>query len=221
MLTRRTSLLLPLLLAACGGQKQRDFTPLHYNYLLPFRLNVAEIRIEQRFMPSGVPPDVSQLDPMPPVDALRNMATDRLQALGSSGTAVFSILDANLVRKDDTLTGNFMVELDIYTAPDERAGYATASVTGTYSVDSDDLRGTLYDVTRTLMDRMNVEFEYQVKRTLSGWLLSAGVSQTPVQEQPLDGSPPAGQPPVPQPPEPQPTAPQPLELQPEPAPRQP
>lgn len=195
MLTRRSSLLLPLLLAACGGHEPRDYPPLHYNYLLPLGLNVAQIRIEQRYMPSGAPPDVSQLDPVPPVDALRNMATDRLQALGASGTAVFSILNAGLIRKGDTLSGTFEVELDVYSAPDVRAAYATASVTGSYTGDMDDIRSRLYDMTRSLMDRMNVEFEYQVKRSLGGWLLSTGAPQAPVQQQPLIVSPPPGAPP--------------------------
>lgn len=196
MLTRRSSLLLPLLLAACGGgEERRDYPPLRYNYLLPLGLNVAQIRVEQRYMPSGAPPDVSQLDPVPPVEALRNMATDRLQALGAGGTAVFSILNAGLIRKGDTLSGTFEVELDIYTAPDTRAAYATASVTGSYTGDLDDIRSRLYDMTRSLMDRMNVEFEYQVKRSLGGWLLSAGAPQAPVQQQPLIVSPPPGAPP--------------------------
>lgn len=209
MLTRRSSLLLPLLLAACGGHERRDYPPLRYNYLLPLGLNVAQIRIEQRYMPSGAPPDMSQLDPVPPVDALRSMATDRLQALGATGTAVFSILNAALIRKDDTLSGTFEVELDVYSAPDIRAAYATASVTGSYSGDLDDIRGRLYDMTRSLMDRMNVEFEYQVRRSLGGWLLSAGAPQAPVQQQPLIVSPPPGAlppgspPPGPPPPNPQ------------------
>ena len=202
MLTRRSSLLLPLALAACGGEKQRDFPPLHYNYLLPLRLNVAEIRIEQRFVPSGVPPDVSELDPMPPVDALRNMAADRLQALGASGYAVFNILNAGLVRNEDTITGTFEVELDVYTAPNVRAGFADASVTGSYTGDLDDMRGRLYEMTKSLMDRMNVEFEYQIRRSLGGWLVSAGAPQTPVQQQPLVVTPPVTMPP-PAPPPPQ------------------
>ena len=189
ILTRRSSLLLPVFLAACGGEEKHDFPPLHYNYLLPLRLNVAEIRIEQRFVPSGRPPDVSQLDPMPPVQALRNLATDRLQALGASGVAVFVILNAGLTRQKDTLTGAFEVELDIYTAPNVRAGYADASVTGSYSGDMDDLPQRLYDMTRGLMDRMNVEFEYQVRRSLGGWLLPAGATLGPVQQQPLPVSP--------------------------------
>ena len=190
MLTRRLSLLLPVLLAACGGHaQQHDFVPLHYGYLLPLGLNVAQIRIEQRYVPSGAPPDVSQLDPVRPVDALRAMATDRLQALGGSGVAVFSIVNASLTRKGDTLTGNFEVELDIYSGPDTRAAYATASVTGSYTGDLDDIQARLYDMTRSLMDRMNVEFEYQVRHSLGAWLLPAGAPQVPVEQQPLTQTP--------------------------------
>jgi hypothetical protein len=189
MLMRRTALLLPVFFAACAEHQQRDFSPLHYNYLLPLRLNVAEIRVEQRFVPSGVPPDVSQLDPMPPVLALRNMAADRLQALGASGYAVFAILNASLTRQGDTITGNFEVQLDIYSSPNVRAGYAESSVTGSYSGNMDDLAPRLYDMTRSLMDRMNVEFEYQVRRSLGGFLLPAGATQAPVEQQSLPGSP--------------------------------
>ncbi len=200
MLTRRSSLFLPVFLAACGGDERHEYPPLHYNYLLPFRLNVAEIRIEQRFVPAGVPPDVSQLDPVPPVVALRNMAADRLQALGPSGYAVFVILNAGLTRQEDTITGTFEVELDVYTSPNVRAGYADASVTGSYSGDMDDLPQRLYDMTRGLMDRMNVEFEYQVRRSLGGWLLPAGAAQAPVEQQPLNVTPQVT-PPTPMPPQ--------------------
>ena len=109
MLTRRGSLLLPLLLAGCGGGAERSYPPLRYDYLTPLRLNVAAIQIEQRFVPSGVPPDVTQDDPMPPARALRAMAEDRLQSLGSADRAVFIIQDASLVRRRDTLSGNLSV----------------------------------------------------------------------------------------------------------------
>jgi hypothetical protein len=185
MLTRRASLLLPLLLAGCGGSKERSYPPLRYDYLTPLRLNVATIRIEQRFVPSGAASDVSQYDPEPPVRALRAMAEDRLHALGSAGEAVFVIQDASLMRRGDTLRGNLSVELGIYPAPNARAGYAQASVSGTFTGDLDDLPGRLYDMTKSMMDRMNVEFEYQVRRALGSWLLSAGAARAPVQQQPL------------------------------------
>jgi hypothetical protein len=185
MLTRRTSLLLPLLLGGCGGGEERSYPPLRYDYLTPLGLNVATIRIEQRFVASGVAPDVSQYDPAPPLRVLRAMAEDRLQALGSAGQAAFIIQDASLVRHGDTLSGNLSVELGIYTAPNTRAGYAQASVSGRFTGDLDDLPARLYDMTKSMMDRMNVEFEYQVRRALAPWLLSAGATPAAVQQQPL------------------------------------
>jgi hypothetical protein len=190
MLTRRASLLLPLLLAGCGGDRRpRSYLPLRYDYLTPLTLNVAAIQIEQRFVTSGAAPDVSQLDPVPPLRALRAMAEDRLQAFGSAGQAVFVIQDASLVRRRDTLSGNFSVELGIHTAPGARAGFAQASVSGRFTGDLDDLPGRLYDLTKDMMDRLNVEFEYQVRHALAPWLLSAGATQAPVEQQPLTQEP--------------------------------
>ena len=190
MLSRRTALLVPLLLAGCwGGDEEQGFPPLRYDYLAPLRLNVAAIQVEQRFMPSGVPPDVTQSAPVPPLVALRAMAEDRLQTLGSNDRAVFVIQNASLTRRGSRITGNFAVELDIYNTPTTRAAFAQASVSGTYSGDLDDLPARLYDLTKNLMDRMNVEFEYQARRSLGSWLLSAGAPQAPVQQQPLTQGP--------------------------------
>ena len=185
-LTRRSSLLLPLLLAACGGERsQRVYPPLHYGFLTPLRVNVAALQVEQRYIPSGVAPDVSQLDPMPPVLALRNMAADRVQAYGSAGQAVFVILDASLVRQKNSIIGSFAVELDIYTSANTRAGFAEARVSRTYTGDLDDLPSTLYDMTKDMMDKMNVEFEYQLRHSLRNWLVPEGAPQMPVEQQPL------------------------------------
>jgi hypothetical protein len=184
-LSRRSSLLLPLLLSACGGRSQREYPPLHYGHLTALQLNVAAIQIEQRYVPSGVSPDVSQIDPMPPVQALRNMAAERLQAFGSSGRAVFVIQDASLTRQRNMLLGSFAVELDVYTSADTRAGFAEARVSRTYTGDLDDLPTKLYDMTKEMMDTMNIEFEFQLRRSLRTWLLPEGAVQPPVQREPL------------------------------------
>jgi len=194
VLTRRNALLLPWLLAACGGDEApRSYPPLRYDYLSPLRLNVSEIRIEQRFVASGAPPDVSQYAPVPPMQALRAMAEDRLQTLGSIGLAVFAIQDASLVRRRDTIQGHCAVELSIFLTPDARAGFAQASASATYTGDLDDLPRRLYDITRDMMEKMNVEFEYQVRRSLGPWLMPDGSVPQPVQQQPL--TPPQGYPP--------------------------
>jgi hypothetical protein len=197
MLTRRGSLILPLLLADCGGRGAPVYQPPHYDYLLQLQLDVATIRIDQRFTPSGTPPDVSHFAPVQPVLALRTMADDRLRALGSVNEAVFVIQDASLVRQRDTISGTFVVELDIYTAPEARVGYAQATVSGTFTGDLDDLPMRLYNMTNDMMTRMNIEFEYQVRRSLGPWLLPAGASPTPVEQQPLTQTPPAEPPPEP------------------------
>ena len=125
LLTRRASLLLPFLLAACGHKERTDFPPLRYNYLPPIRLNVASITVEQRFYPSGVAPDVTAFDPVHPVEALRAMADDRLQALGTSGQAVFGITNAALTRDDDVINCALGVVLEIYPTPGAPVGLRT------------------------------------------------------------------------------------------------
>jgi len=216
LLTRRASLLLPFLLAACGHKERMDFPPLRYNFLPPLRLNVASITVEQRFYPSGIAPDVTAMDPVHPVEALRAMADDRLQALGTSGQAVFGITNASLTRRDDLIICALAVVLEIYPTPGVRSGFAQANASRQHTGDADDLRDTLYEITKATMNAMNVEFEYQVRRNLQPWLLSAAPS--PVQQQPLEtapadvppGAPPPDAPP-PQPP-PGPLAPQPQQL---------
>jgi hypothetical protein len=188
-LTRRASLMLPFLLAACGGGERQNFPPLRYNFLPPIRLNVASFDIQQRFYSSGVAPDITQLDPIHPVEALRAMAEDRLQALGTSGQAVFAITNASLIRQDDIITCALAVLLEIYPTPGIRSGFAQAVVSRQHTGPVDDLRGTLYDITKATMDAMNVEFEYQVRNNLQPWVLSASAMPSPVQQQPLDTGP--------------------------------
>ena len=77
------------------------------------------------------------------------------------------------------------VELDIYTSANTRAGFAEARVSRTHSGDVDDLRATLYDMTKDMMDTMNVEFEFQLRRSLRDWLLPDSAVPIPVQQQPL------------------------------------
>lgn len=188
-LTRRAALLLPLLVAACASEQPQYFAPLHYGYLPPIGLNVANIEIEQHFIPSGVAPDVTQQDPVSPSDALRAMAQDRLKALGSAGRAVFIIQDASLVRHGDTINGTMDVLLNVYPGPNmPRAGFAEARVARQYTGDLDDLPARLYDMTKAMMQAMNVEFEYQIRRRLHDWLASGTAVVPPVAQQPLDSS---------------------------------
>jgi hypothetical protein len=204
-LTRRFILLLPLGIAACGSTPEPVFEPLRYNYLPPIQLDVTAIDAVQRFIPSGVPPDVSNQDPVPPVEALKSMANDRLQAFGTANKAVFAIQDASLTREGDTLNGSFAVSLVILDDNGTQLGFAEARVQNRRTGRFDAIRPALYDMTQAMMSDMNVEFEYQIRRNLKQWLTTAAVPDTPVEQAPLDKSstePPPALPPSPEQPPP-------------------
>lgn len=190
LIDRRAALLLPLALAGCGGGGAPVAYPrLDYSYLPKLHLNVARVAIEQHFIPSDVPPSVSQYDPVSPTAALRRMGEERLGAFGSAGKAVFVVTDAALTREGDQIAGTFSVRLEIYTSAGTRVGFAEASVSREQAIAHHDLPASLYALTKRIMDRMNVEFEYQVRRALGAWLLPAGARAAPVRAVPITTTP--------------------------------
>lgn len=182
-LPRRTALLLPWVTAACGGDAPaRAMPPLRYDYLAPLRLNVATVDV-------GDAPPPSQIEaqsPAPLGATLRLMALDRLAAGGASGRAVFTIDTARVDRSSNHLDGLAAVRLEIVTAESVRAGFAEARVTRSFTAGGN-LREALYDLTRLMMDDMNVELEFQIRRSLRDWLqdLTAAPPPAPVQQQEL------------------------------------
>jgi hypothetical protein len=188
-LTRRSALLLPLVLAACAGEEEQVFEPFRYNYLPPIQLNVASIAVEQRFIPSGIEPDVSSIDPVPPIEALKAMANDRLQAFGTNNKAIFAILDGSLIRQDDVVNGSMAVSLTIFDDNGTQLGFAEARVQSRRSSVSGNMRPVLYDMTKVMMSDMNVEFEYQLRHNLKDYLTSPAAPDTPVEQAPLEQPP--------------------------------
>jgi hypothetical protein len=183
-------LLLALGLAACGGGRQEpqagpeSFAPLRYDYLPPLGLNVASVVVELLFVPGGG--DLAASDPVRPADAIRQMAHDRLQALGTSGRAVLLINDASILRLGDGYQGSLAIELDIYTSANTRAAFAEARVSASRPITGgESTRRTLYELTKQLMDALNVELEYQVRRSMRDWLVEEPAAPAPVQQQTL------------------------------------
>jgi len=199
---RKTRLLLglcatlPLLatLPGCGGDDAtpKTFPALNYTYLGQLHLNVA--RIDQvDLAPAGsTPGDLSAQAPTPPDQALSRMAQQRLVASGGSGSATFTITSANITRgQDGALHGVMAVHIDILTPDGQHAGYAQAQVSRTMNTGTpgDDVsQQTLYDLTSQMMQDMNVELEFQVRRSLKDWLVDAGGApiEGAIQQQSLD-----------------------------------
>lgn len=180
-------------LAGCarGGGGERvstlRFEPLRYDFLTPIPLRVASVEVDQRFVPAPSEAGGSPLDPIQPVAAMRQMAQDRLRALGTTGRAVLAINDASLLRRGRAYEGSFAVELDIYTSANERAAFAEARVSGRRTIGSDETaQAARSALIRQLMDQLNVELEYQVRRSLRDWLVTESAPPpAPVAEQPL------------------------------------
>lgn len=202
MLARRTVLLLPLLATACvDNPTPGNFSQSNYSYLTKLRLNVANIEIDDRS-----PPATSALDgmaPLRPADALKQMAMDRLFAGGSAGRAVFVIDGASLTRTDGGIDGRLAVHLDIYTGGETRVGFAEAQVARRrVSTDGETTRTILYEFVNQMMDDMNVEFEFQVRRSLKEYLQdtdSTAPPPAPVQSQDLSAPAAVARPAVPGP----------------------
>ena len=182
------ALLLPLALVACSSETSppiAEFAPLQYDYLTPLRLNVASIETDDRYVPA--PGGPASMSPVSPVQALEQMAHDRLRADGNSGKAVFVIEDASIIPVAGGLSGSMAVRLDVLTGDGHRGGYAEARVSQIYAGPDPEQPAVVYRLIRQMMDRMNVEFEYQVKRTLRDWLQQTGTAPppAPVEQQSL------------------------------------
>lgn len=185
--SRRLVLLAPLLLAACGDDgPPRNFPPLRYDFLTRLQLNVASIGFSD--LPSPGPLDT--VSPAPAAQALRQMAEDRLAAGGSSGQAVVVIEDARIIRSGSALDGSMAIHIDVVAADGQRAGFAEARVARRLTGYGRDLRGGLYDITKQMLDDMNVELEFQLRRSLRDYLQATTAAPAPASVQQQDLAPP-------------------------------
>ncbi len=185
---------LALVLAGCGGPDMppaEPYTALHYEYLPRLKLNVGDIAVEDHSAQAG-PDDVAGRSPVVPAQAVAQMAHDRIFAAGGSGTATFVIDQASILRgPDGVLNGTLAVHMDITTPSGAAGGHMAAQVVRQHipGTDPENDQNNLYDLTKQMLAAMNVEFEFQLRRTLATWLSSGAPVPAPVQAQPLDTAP--------------------------------
>lgn len=168
-------------LAACSGSPPPppvNYQPLNYSYLPPITLKVATVNIQNDYVPDPGAATLIGEDPEPPATALQGVATQRLVANGTPGTATFTIENASIEETNGNLIGTLTARLDVISADGRRNGFTEASVTHTQTApDPDaapaDVQAALYDMTKQLMDAMNVQMQYQIQRNLSDWVVYA------------------------------------------------
>jgi hypothetical protein len=144
-----------------------------YDYLTKLRLNVASVDIDDSMPPSTDPRDMTRYAPIKPIDAMRQMAQDRLIAQGASGQAVFVIDQASIIQVRDRYEGRLTAHLDVASADGTRSGYAEARIQRSNAITKDGpnaTRAALNFLLTQMMSDMNVEFEFQVRRSLKAYL---------------------------------------------------
>lgn len=186
-----------LTLTACGGGGDEPpppaitYAPLRFDYLTKLRLNVGAVAVEDHSVPFG-PADIAAQSPAPPAQALADMARARIFPAGTAGQALFSIDQASIVQSPNgQLDGQLLVHLDIVNATGARVGYAAARVARSRPPQPNpENRGdVLYGMTKDMLDSMNVELEFQVRKGLADWLVTDAAVPARVQAAPLDGAP--------------------------------
>ena len=170
---RRSLLLLPLLAAACAGGRQDPVPlppgPMSFRHLTPLPLNVANIEIAQD-APSPVAGDIgARLSPSA-AEAVRIMARDRLLAVGTTGQAKVTISEAQLVQGQDSLTCLLACRLDILSSLGTRLGFVEAQSRRAVNGPDATRPQAPEALLRRTMDDLNVEFEFQLRRSLKDWI---------------------------------------------------
>ena len=187
-LSRRLLLLAPAAMAGCGDDVENEpppprprarpprpapeeQPPLRYSYLPPINLKVARLDIGTDFTAPDGDGEVSGSSSVRPEDALKTMARDRLKTSGGKGIATFQIQTASIARKGTVLSGVLAVRLDLRGGDNDATGFAEARVTANKTGPIADQRAAVYDMTKSMMDDMNVELEFQIRKELKAWLV--------------------------------------------------
>lgn len=194
-----TALVLPVALVGCAEQKQpTQFAPLTYDYLGQIHLNVATLDIVDNSVTNPEPGDIGYKSPSPPDHTLRQMASDRLVAVGNTAAATTAhfVIDRAFIlhQPGGTLDGQMDIHLDLLNPEGKRVATASAQATQTLHPDpSQDVESpaNLYEITKDMMQTINVEFEYQIRHSLNKWLVDAGGTpmNNAIQTQSLTGAP--------------------------------
>lgn len=160
-----------------------SFPELRFTDKPPIALDVKEIRIEDRYVPPLKAPNVEQFFPLPPADAARRWAQDRLKAVGRFGVARVVIEDASAVSKRlpidtgfgglfkreqaEQLTGRLKMRVEV----SDIGGFAEADATARRTVPEDvslNRRDQIYyELTKDLMRELDGTLEAAIRQHLN------------------------------------------------------
>lgn len=176
-------------LAGCQPPDKPRYPDITFDSLPPIRLDVAEIVIKTPYQEPLEAPHVGEQFPVSPSKAARRWVEDRLQAVGTGGTATVTIVESGAVEtelartegikgvftKDQAQSYEIAIEIMIEAMDPvgPRSATASARVTRKTSVAEDftlnEREATWYKLTKDGMNSFNEVMEGQIKKTLSGF----------------------------------------------------
>lgn len=161
------------LIAGCADRPPETFPKPDYSYLPQMNLNVADLNYSNQAEPQKG--SLADKSPTRPDESLDLMARQRLHASGNTGIGTFTIHEARIsAPSDDVLVGTMSVHLTLKDPAHGRHAAVTAQVTHQDNISGNYSRKhELYELNRHLMDDMNVELEYQIRRHMGDWLTDA------------------------------------------------
>lgn len=178
-----------LLVAACETQVEgRNFAQISFSHLSPIKLNVAKIDVKEPAVQSTGSGNIEHELPVSLRGAARRWARERLQAVGQTGSAVFTVEEADFreerLKKTKGIKGIFTTDqveryraaLTISVSISEPSGSATARAKGTRSqtVPEDaslaDREKVWFSMTEKLVKAVDAEMEKRIRRNLRTYI---------------------------------------------------
>ena len=206
MFVRLIACALVVLVVGCAKPEKAErpvFEAFDFDYLTKIKLDVGSIEVDDGWVPRGSARHVEYLAPTRPTKAMRLMAEHRLVPGGTAGVAALRIDDASIVLYRGRFEASFAVHMEVLDGEGQQVGLVNARVRDSETArDEDEATTSQVDIEtlmRRMMDKLNVEFEYQVRQALKAKMQTtspAAPKPEAVETQDLSAVP-AGAPPAP------------------------
>ncbi len=180
-----------VILAACSNEPQKTLSVPTFAHQPPIKLNVASIDVISTYTAPGKPPNVEHEFFTPPEETLKRWAGDRLRALGRTGNARYTVINAAVTEKSlpktEGLAGVFKKEpserytatveaqLEIFDNTGRRLQLASARATRSRSLQegaTQQERELMWsELIEALMEDFDKEMERAIRQYAGPWLL--------------------------------------------------
>ncbi len=176
-------------LSACEiAAPKPEFEDIRFSEQAAIRLDVAQIKIDDRYRAPLSAPNVEHKFPIPPVLVLKNWARDRLQAVGVNGTATLVIFDASVIeekltkktgltafftnQQSERYNGHLKIVLQIQknNSQGRIEAVTVRSQTVAENASLNDRDRAFYQLTKDMIIALDQEAEAKIKQQLTNYL---------------------------------------------------